>query len=102
MGARADLVLVVGSPNSSNSVRLVEVAKRAGAKDARLIGYADDVDWTWLEGVAAVGVTAGASAPEELVEDLVAAIGARFDATLEEVRVTAEDVEFKLPRVLAE
>ena len=102
MGARADLVLVIGSPKSSNSVRLVEVARRAGAKDARLVGSAEDVDWTWFEGVRAVGVTAGASAPEDLVEDLVAAIGARFAATLEEVRVTEEDVEFKLPRVLAE
>ena len=102
MGARADLVLVIGSPKSSNSVRLVEVARRAGAKDARLVGSAEDVDWTWFDGVRAVGVTAGASAPEDLVEDLVAAIGARFAATLEEVRVTEEDVEFKLPRVLAE
>lgn len=102
MGARADLVLVIGSPKSSNSVRLVEVAKRAGAKDARLVGSADDVDWAWFEGVRSVGVTAGASAPEDLVEDLVAAIGARFEATLEDVRVTNEDVEFKLPRVLAE
>lgn len=102
MGARADLVLVIGSPKSSNSVRLVEVAKRAGAKNARLVNSADDVDWGWFENVRAVGVTAGASAPEDLVEDLVAAIGSRFDATLEEVRVTEEDVEFKLPRVLAE
>jgi 4-hydroxy-3-methylbut-2-enyl diphosphate reductase len=102
MGARADLVLVIGSPKSSNSVRLVEVAKRAGTKDARLVNSAEDVDWSWFEGVRAVGVTAGASAPEDLVEDLVAAIGARFDATLEDVRVTEEDVEFKLPRVLAD
>ncbi len=102
MGARADLVLVIGSPKSSNSVRLVEVAKRAGAKEARLVGSAEDVDWSWFEGVDAVGVTAGASAPEDLVEDLVAAIGMRFEATLEDVRVTEEDVEFKLPRVLAE
>src|SRR5262249_22311750 len=100
MSARADLVLVIGSPKSSNSVRLVEVARRAGAKDARLVGSADDVDWAWFEHVSAVGGTAGASAPEDLVEELVAAIGARFDATLEEVRVTEEDVMFKLPRVL--
>ena len=102
MSARADLVLVIGSPKSSNSVRLVEVAKRAGAKDARLVGSAADVDWAWFEGVASVGVTAGASAPEDLVEELVAAISARFEATLKDVRVTEEDVEFKLPRVLAE
>jgi 4-hydroxy-3-methylbut-2-enyl diphosphate reductase len=102
MSAQADLVLVIGSPKSSNSVRLVEVAKRAGAKDARLVASADNVDWHWFEGVSVVGVTAGASAPEDLVEDLVAAIGARFDADVNEVRVTNEDVTFKLPRVLAE
>jgi 4-hydroxy-3-methylbut-2-enyl diphosphate reductase len=98
----ADLVLVIGSPKSSNSVRLVEVARRAGANDARLVGSADDVDWGWFDGVAAVGVTAGASAPEDLVEQLIAAISARFDARVEEVRMTKEDVMFKLPRVLAE
>lgn len=102
IGENADLVLVIGSPKSSNSVRLVEVAKRAGARDARLVGSAEDVDWAWFEGVRAVGVTAGASAPEDLVEELVAAIASRFDARVEEVRVTEEDVMFKLPRVLAE
>lgn len=102
MAEQADLVLVIGSPKSSNSVRLVEVAKRAGARDARLVGSADDVDWTWFEGVRSVGVTAGASAPEDLVEALIAAIATRFDARVEEVRVTKEDVVFKLPRVLAE
>jgi 4-hydroxy-3-methylbut-2-en-1-yl diphosphate reductase len=100
MAEQADLVLVIGSPKSSNSVRLVEVAKRAGARDARLVGSAEDVDWTWFDGVRAVGVTAGASAPEDLVEDLIAAIAARFAARVEEVRVTKEDVTFKLPRVL--
>jgi 4-hydroxy-3-methylbut-2-en-1-yl diphosphate reductase len=98
----ADLVLVIGSPKSSNSVRLVEVAKRAGAKDAKLVGSASDVDWTWFEDVRAVGVTAGASAPEDLVEELIDAIASRFDARVEEIAVTREDVTFKLPRVLAE
>jgi 4-hydroxy-3-methylbut-2-enyl diphosphate reductase len=102
LAERADLVLVIGSPKSSNSVRLAEVAKRTGARDARLVGSAEDVDWRWFDGVRAVGVTAGASAPEDLVEDLIAAIAARFDARVEEVRVTQEDVVFKLPRVLAE
>ncbi len=102
LARQAELVLVIGSPQSSNSVRLVEVAKRAGARDARLVGSAADVDWAWLVSVNAVGVTAGASAPEDLVEELIAAIGARFDATVEEVMVTREDVAFKLPRVLAE
>ncbi|MFO1016380.1 MAG: 4-hydroxy-3-methylbut-2-enyl diphosphate reductase [Hyphomonadaceae bacterium] len=102
MGEGADLVLVIGSPKSSNSVRLVEVAKRAGAKDARLVGSANEVDWSWFDQVKTVGVTAGASAPEDLVEGLIAAIAARYDASVEEVRVTQEDVTFKLPRVLAE
>jgi len=102
MAEQADLVLVIGSPKSSNSVRLVEVAKRAGARDARLVGSAEEVDWNWFEGARSVGVTAGASAPEDLVEALIAAIAARFDARVEEVRVTKEDVVFKLPRVLAE
>jgi len=102
MARQADLVLVIGSPKSSNSVRLVEVAKRAGAGDARLVGSSEDVDWAWFENVAVVGVTAGASAPEDLVEELIAAIAQRFGATVEEVRVTQEDVMFKLPRVLAE
>jgi 4-hydroxy-3-methylbut-2-enyl diphosphate reductase len=102
MAENADLVLVIGSPKSSNSVRLVEVAKRAGAKDARLVGSAEDVNWAWFDGVRSVGVTAGASAPEDLVGALIAAIAARFDARVEEVRVTKEDVVFKLPRVLAE
>lgn len=98
----ADLVLVIGSPKSSNSVRLAEVAKRAGARDAQLVASADAVDWTWFDGVRTVGVTAGASAPEDLVETLIAAIAARFDARVQEVAVTREDVTFKLPRVLAE
>ncbi len=102
LAERADLVLVIGAPNSSNSVRLVEVAKRAGAGDARLVSEAADVDWDWFENVRSVGVTAGASAPEDLVEALVSAIGARFETRVEEVRVTEEDVVFKLPRVLAE
>jgi 4-hydroxy-3-methylbut-2-enyl diphosphate reductase len=98
----ADLVLVIGAPNSSNSVRLVEVALRAGAKDARLVGSADDMDWSWLDGARIVGVTAGASAPEDLVEGLIAALSARFTARVEEVRVVDEDVVFKVPRILAE
>ena len=102
LARRAEIVLVIGSPKSSNSVRLAEVAKRAGAKDARLVGSAADVDWDWLAGASSVGVTAGASAPEVLVEELVAAIAARFEASVEEITVTREDVMFKLPRVLAE
>ncbi|NWG53270.1 MAG: 4-hydroxy-3-methylbut-2-enyl diphosphate reductase [Hydrogenophilaceae bacterium] len=98
----ADLVLVIGAPNSSNSVRLVEVARRAGAGEARLISSAADLDWACLAGARRVGVTAGASAPEALVSALIEALSARFAVTVEEVRVTEEDVVFKLPRVLAE
>ena len=101
IGESADLVLVVGAPNSSNSVRLVEVAKRAGAKDAHLVQKAEDVDWNWFDGANRIGISAGASAPEELVEDLMAAIAARFSVRIEEVRVAEEDVVFKLPREVA-
>ncbi len=102
MAARADLVLVIGSPKSSNSVRLAEVARRAGAKDARLIASAEDLDWAWLERARVVGVTAGASAPEDLVEGLLTALAGRFEIAIENVRVVDENVTFKLPRVLSD
>ena len=102
MAADADLILAIGAPNSSNSVRLVEVAQRAGAKAAKLIQSVDDVNWAWFDRVRTLGVTAGASAPEDLVEDLIKAAHARFDARVEEVRVTDENVIFRLPRVLTE
>ena len=100
LGAGCDLVLVVGSKNSSNSVRLVEVAMRAGARDARLVDDAGQVDWAWLDGVETLGITAGASAPERLIEDLVDAVRARFDAEVVEDDGARETVTFKLPRVL--
>ncbi len=102
IAADCDLVLVVGSQNSSNSLRLVEVALKAGARDARLIDDAAAVDWRWFEGVATVGVTAGASAPETLVEALVAAIASRFDVAVEEDTGAREAVTFKLPRAVAD
>jgi 4-hydroxy-3-methylbut-2-enyl diphosphate reductase len=102
MAADCDLVLVVGSANSSNSVRLVEVALRAGAREAHLIDDAAQVDWSWFEGRSTVGVTAGASAPEALVEELLAEIGARFDVRIEEDVAARETVTFKLPRLLTE
>ena len=77
----SDLVLVIGSKNSSNSARLVEVAMRAGARDARLVDDASQVDWDWFDGVQTVGVTAGASAPEPLIAALVDAIAERFDGS---------------------
>jgi 4-hydroxy-3-methylbut-2-enyl diphosphate reductase len=100
LGDGCDLVLVVGSQNSSNSARLVEVALRAGARDARLVEDAGHVDWRWFEGVNTVGVTAGASAPEPLIEALIDAIRARFDATVVEDDGEHETVAFKLPRAL--
>ncbi|MDP2764174.1 MAG: 4-hydroxy-3-methylbut-2-enyl diphosphate reductase [Brevundimonas sp.] len=100
LGQGCDLVLVVGSKNSSNSVRLVEVAMRAGARDARLVDDASHVDWSWMAGVSTLGITAGASAPEQLIEDLIEAVRARFDATVVEDAGERETVTFKLPRVL--
>jgi 4-hydroxy-3-methylbut-2-en-1-yl diphosphate reductase len=102
IGACCDLLLVIGSKTSSNSVRLVEVGLRAGARAAHLIDDASGIDWSWLEGVASVGLTAGASAPEDLVEDVIAAIARHRPVTIETVEVTREGVTFKLPRVLAE
>ncbi len=100
LGAVSDLVLVVGSKNSSNSARLVEVAMRAGARDARLVDDAGHVDWRWLDGVSILGITAGASAPEQLIEALVQAVCDRFDAEVVEDDGERETVTFKLPRVL--
>jgi 4-hydroxy-3-methylbut-2-enyl diphosphate reductase len=101
LAGACDRVLVVGSPTSSNSLRLVEVALRSGADDARLVDDADGIDWDWLAGARVLGVTAGASAPETLVEGLIAAIGERFTLTVEEVSPMRETVAFKLPRALA-
>jgi len=102
LAAQSQLVLVVGSGNSSNSVRLVEVAIRAGASDAQLIDDAAGIDWSWFDGVESVGVTAGASAPEAVVEGVVEALAARFDITLREGDTPRETVTFKLPRQLAD
>jgi 4-hydroxy-3-methylbut-2-enyl diphosphate reductase len=95
-----DLVLVVGSQKSSNSQRLVEVALRAGARDARLIDDAQAMEPAWLDGVATLGLTAGASAPEVLVEGVLEALAQRFDLTVEETGGPRETIAFKLPRVL--
>ena len=102
-----DMMLVVGAPNSSNSVRLVEVAEKAGCAQARLVQRAADVDWAGLEAAAAarggrltIGLTAGASAPESLVQEVIEAARRRFAVSLEEVTLSQEDVVFKLPRAL--
>ena len=100
LGEGCDLVLVVGSKNSSNSVRLVEVALRAGAGAAQLVDDASHVDWNWFDGVQTLGITAGASAPERLISELVEAVSARFDATVIEDDGERETVTFKLPRIL--
>jgi 4-hydroxy-3-methylbut-2-enyl diphosphate reductase len=101
VASRSDIVFVIGAPNSSNSVRLVEVAKRAGAPRAELVSCAADVDWDALAGISSVGITAGASAPEDLVQGLIEAFRKRYDVTVEHVSVTKEDVVFKLPRAVA-
>jgi len=100
MAERSELFLVIGAETSSNSKRLVEVAVRAGSNDAKLVASAENVDWTWFENVSTLGLTAGASAPEDLVQGLIAACRARFDITVEEVTTATESVVFKLPRVL--
>ncbi|GAA0618913.1 4-hydroxy-3-methylbut-2-enyl diphosphate reductase [Brevundimonas kwangchunensis] len=100
LGEGCELVLVVGSKNSSNSVRLVEVAMKAGARDARLVDDASHVDWAWLDGVSTLGITAGASAPEKLIVELIDAVRERFDAEVVEDSGARETVTFKLPRVL--
>jgi 4-hydroxy-3-methylbut-2-enyl diphosphate reductase len=97
---RTDVVFVIGAPNSSNSMRLVEVAKRAGARDARLIQRAADIDWSIFHANETVGLTAGASAPEVLMEEVISAFRERYDVTLDEVVVTQENVEFNVPRAL--
>jgi 4-hydroxy-3-methylbut-2-enyl diphosphate reductase len=92
--------LVVIASDSSNSVRLVEVAVHYGCPKSRLVQRAADMDWNWLVGAGRLGITAGASAPELLVDELVAACRERFDVAVEEVRTTEESVVFKLPRTL--
>jgi 4-hydroxy-3-methylbut-2-enyl diphosphate reductase len=96
-----DVVLVIGAPNSSNSLRLREVAERCGAR-AHLIQRAAEMDWDWIGAAQTVGITAGASAPEVLVQELLDRLASRFRIEVETVTTAVEDVEFKLPRALAE
>ncbi|ORT61455.1 4-hydroxy-3-methylbut-2-enyl diphosphate reductase [Streptomyces sp. CB03238] len=100
MGAEADLVIVVGSKNSSNSVRLVEVALGAGAKDAHLVDFADEIDEAWLDGVSTVGVTSGASVPEVLVEGVLEWLAGRGFEDVEIVKAAEESITFSLPKEL--
>ncbi|MEO0427161.1 MAG: 4-hydroxy-3-methylbut-2-enyl diphosphate reductase [Pseudomonadota bacterium] len=102
MAPNIDALLVVGAPNSSNSRRLVEVGKAAGASYAMLVQTAADIDWRSLEGIRAVGITAGASAPEVLINGVVSAFSERYDVTIERIVTAEENVSFKVPRVLRE
>ena len=97
-----DALLVVGAPNSSNSRRLVEVAAKNGCPHAQLVQRASEIDWRALEGIRTVGITAGASAPEVLIDEVVSAFSDHFDVTVTKVETAQENVEFKVPRVLRE
>ncbi len=100
IAGRIDALLVIGAPNSSNSRRLVEVGRSAGCGYAQLVQRAGDIDWRALAGVRAVGVTAGASAPEVLVSEVLDAFRARFDTVVERVETAVEAIEFKVPKIL--
>lgn len=100
ISAKIDALLVVGAPNSSNSRRLVEVGARNGCAYAQLVQRAEDIDWRAIEGINAIGITAGASAPEVLVNEVIDAVKARYDVTVAEVETAKENVEFKVPRIL--
>ena len=102
MAPKCDAILVVGAPNSSNSKRLVEVGARAGCNYAQLVQRAADIDWRSLEGIESIGITAGASAPEVLINEVIDAFKSRYDVTEELVETAVENVEFKVPRVLRE
>ncbi len=97
---RCDALIVLGAPNSSNSNRLAEVASAAGCAKTMMIERAGELDMSWLDGVGTLGITAGASAPELLVQELIETCRAGFDVTVEEINITEEDVGFSLPRVL--
>jgi len=100
MGAEAELVIVVGSRNSSNSKRLVEVAKLAGARASYLVDFASEIEEAWLEGVTTVGVTSGASVPEVLVEEVLEWLSARGYGDVELVKAAEESIVFSLPKEL--
>jgi 4-hydroxy-3-methylbut-2-enyl diphosphate reductase len=101
IAGRADALLVIGAPNSSNANRLVEVAKGSGCAHAMLVQRAAEIDWNMFAGIGTLGLTAGASAPEVLVDEVIAAAHARFAVTVEEVTTATENVIFKVPREVA-
>jgi 4-hydroxy-3-methylbut-2-enyl diphosphate reductase len=96
----SDALLVIGAPNSSNSMRLVEVAALNGCKKSQLVQRADEIDWDWLKGTKSLGLTAGASAPEVLVDEVIERLRERFDVTIREISIIKEDVHFKVPQIL--
>lgn len=98
----ADALIVIGAPNSSNSNRLVEVGALHGCQKAMLVQRAVDIDWAWVDGVATLGLTAGASAPEVLVDEVIEAAKSHFDVEIKEVSITQENVNFKIPRILGD
>ncbi|MDP1724710.1 MAG: 4-hydroxy-3-methylbut-2-enyl diphosphate reductase [Alphaproteobacteria bacterium] len=97
---KCDAIIIIGSPNSSNSQRLVETALRHGCKKAQLILRVADIDWDWLKDVKNLGLSAGASAPEILVDEMIEALNKNYKVTVSEVKVADENIEFKLPREL--
>jgi 4-hydroxy-3-methylbut-2-en-1-yl diphosphate reductase len=97
---KCDALLVVGAPNSSNSKRLVEVAAKNGCSYAQLVQRASDIDWRALDGIRTIGITAGASAPEVLINEVVDAFSDHYDVTVEQVVTAEENIEFKVPRIL--
>ncbi len=99
---KVEALLVIGAPNSSNSRRLVEVAAKAGCEYAQLVQRAKDIDWRALGNISSIGITAGASAPEVLINEVIDAFKARFDVSVEVVETAKENVTFKVPRVLRE
>lgn len=100
VASKIDALLVIGAPNSSNSKRLVEVGANAGCKYSQLVQRAKDIDWRAMDGVKSVGITAGASAPEILINEVIDAFKDRYDVTTEIVETAIENVEFKVPRAL--
>ena len=99
---KVDALLVIGAPNSSNSKRLVEVGKSSGCKYSQMVQRASDIDWRALKGVKSIGITAGASAPEILINEVILSISSRFNVTQKIVETAVENIEFKVPRILRE
>jgi 4-hydroxy-3-methylbut-2-enyl diphosphate reductase len=102
MSSKTKTMLVIGAPNSSNSNRLVEVGLKAGCSYACLIQRATEIDWVKLKDVTSIGLTAGASAPDELINEVIAAFRERYDTTVELVETAIENIEFKVPKILRE